>query len=100
MIEEHETESNEDEEERPAFCPYTRESLLQAEARIAEEEAKRNERKKKREEGEVSRGAFLSPPLSPSLCRLTPRPTRRKGPARALPSSRARGAPPGRGWQP
>ncbi len=54
MIEDHETESNEDEEERPAFCPYTRESLVQSEARIAEEEAKRNERKKKREEGEVS----------------------------------------------
>lgn len=53
MIEDHETESNEDEEERPVFCPYTRESLIQSEARIAEEEAKRNERKKKREEGEV-----------------------------------------------
>lgn len=54
MIEDHETESNEDEEEeRPVFRPYTRESLLQSEARIAEEEAKRNERKKKREEGEV-----------------------------------------------
>lgn len=55
MIEDHETESNEDEEEeRPVFRPYTRESLIQSEARIAEEEAKRNERKKKREEGEVS----------------------------------------------
>ena len=55
MIEDHETESNEDEEERQPFCPYTRESLIQSEARIAEEEAKRNERKKKREEGEVHR---------------------------------------------
>lgn len=53
MIEDHENESNEDEEERPVFCPYTRESLIQSEMRIAEEEAKRNERKKKREEGEV-----------------------------------------------
>lgn len=50
MIEDN--ESN-DEEERPVFVPYTRESLIQSEARIAEEEAKRNERKKKREEGEV-----------------------------------------------
>jgi hypothetical protein len=54
MVEDHENESNEDEEERPVFCPYTRESLLQSEARIAEEEAKRNERKKKAEESEVT----------------------------------------------
>ncbi|XP_046657917.1 sodium channel protein para-like isoform X5 [Daphnia pulicaria] len=56
MVEDHENESNEDEEERPVFCPYTRESLLQSEARIAEEEAKRNERKKKAEESEVRLG--------------------------------------------
>ena len=41
------------EEEKSVFRPYTRESLIESEARIAEEEAKRNERKKKREEGEV-----------------------------------------------
>lgn len=45
------TESNE--EERPIFCPYNQESLLAAEARIAQAEIKKNERKKKREEGEV-----------------------------------------------
>lgn len=54
MVGDHETESNEDEEERPVFRPYTRESLIQSEARIAEEEAKRNERKKKAEESEVT----------------------------------------------
>ena len=41
------------EEEKSVFRPYTRESLIESEARIAQEEAKRNERKKKREEGEV-----------------------------------------------
>lgn len=55
MMDERDAESSDDEEERPAFCPYTRESLLESEARIADEEAKRNERKKKREEGEVRR---------------------------------------------
>ena len=45
------TESNQ--EERPVFCPYNQESLLAAEARIAQAEIKKNERKKKREEGEV-----------------------------------------------
>ena len=52
MTEASDTESNE--EERPVFCPYNRESLIASEARIAEEEAKKNELKKKREEGEVS----------------------------------------------
>ena len=52
MTEASETESNE--EERPIFCPYNRESLAASEARIAEEEAKKIELKKKREEGEVS----------------------------------------------
>jgi len=51
MTEASETESNE--EERPIFCPYNRESLAASEARIAEEEAKKIELKKKREEGEV-----------------------------------------------
>jgi hypothetical protein len=59
MVEDHENESNEDEEERPVFCPYTRESLVQSEARIAEEEAKRNERKKKAEESEVKTHLFI-----------------------------------------
>lgn len=54
-------ESNEEDEEGPVFCPYTRESLIQSEARIAEEEAKRNERKKKREEGEVRLRSTFSP---------------------------------------
>ena len=48
-------DSSEEDEEGPVFVPYTRESLIESEARIAEEEAKRNERKKKREEGEVCR---------------------------------------------
>jgi hypothetical protein len=46
-------EEEDGEEEKSVFRPYTRESLVESEARIAEEEAKRNERKKKREEGEV-----------------------------------------------
>ncbi len=53
MTEASETESNE-EERPPIFCPYNRESLLASEARIAEEEAKKIELKRKREEGEVS----------------------------------------------
>ena len=60
MTEVSESESNE--EERPVFCPYNRESLVASEARIAEEEAKKSELKKKREEGEVGCGfRFLFP---------------------------------------
>ncbi len=58
MTEASETESNE--EERPIFCPYNRESLAASEARIAEEEAKKIELKKKREEGEVSAALVCS----------------------------------------
>ncbi|XP_071512580.1 sodium channel protein para isoform X17 [Panulirus ornatus] len=40
------------EEERSVFRPFTRESLAAVEARIAEENAKKNELQKKKEEGE------------------------------------------------
>ena len=52
-------EEEDGEEEKSVFRPYTRESLIESEARIAEEEAKRNERKKKREEGEVNMSHFF-----------------------------------------
>lgn len=42
------------EEERSLFRPFTRESLAQIEARIAEEHAKQKELEKKRAEGEVN----------------------------------------------
>lgn len=41
------------EEERSLFRPFTRESLTEIEARIAEEHAKQKELEKKRAEGEV-----------------------------------------------
>ena len=41
------------EEERSVFRPFTQESLAAIEARIAEENAKKNELQKKKEEGEV-----------------------------------------------
>ncbi|KAK8729296.1 hypothetical protein OTU49_008750 [Cherax quadricarinatus] len=41
------------EEERSVFRPFTRESLAAIEARIAEENAKKNELQKKKEEGEA-----------------------------------------------
>lgn len=42
------------EEERSLFRPFTRESLLVIQARIAEENAKQKELERKRAEGEVS----------------------------------------------
>jgi voltage-gated sodium channel type II alpha len=42
------------EEERSLFRPFTRESLLGIEARIAEENEKQKELERKRAEGEVS----------------------------------------------
>jgi voltage-gated sodium channel type II alpha len=42
------------EEERCLFRPFTRESLLGIEARIAEEHEKQKELERKRAEGEVS----------------------------------------------
>jgi hypothetical protein len=42
------------EEERSLFRPFTRESLLRIEARIAEELEKQKELEKRRAEGEVS----------------------------------------------
>ncbi|XP_063614803.1 sodium channel protein para-like, partial [Penaeus indicus] len=40
------------EEERSSFRPFTRDSLAAIEARVAEENAKKNELQKKKEEGE------------------------------------------------
>lgn len=47
------------EEERSLFRPFTRESLLVIQARIAEENAKQKELERKRAEGEVSSIFFL-----------------------------------------
>lgn len=46
------------EEERSLFRPFTRESLLVIQARIAEENAKQKELERKRAEGEVSQLFF------------------------------------------
>ena len=73
MTEASETESNE--EERPIFCPYNRESLAASEARIAEEEAKKIELKKKREEGEVSAALVCYSLQSSASVSSAPRPT-------------------------
>lgn len=51
MIEDSDSTS---EEERSLFRPFTRESLVAIEARIAEENAKQKELERKRAEGEVS----------------------------------------------
>lgn len=56
------------EEERSLFRPFTRESLLAIEARIAEELEKQKELEKRRAEGEVrSFFHFSSPCLSPNF---------------------------------
>lgn len=47
------------EEERSLFRPFTRESLLVIEERIANEQAKQRELEKKRAEGEVSWAGFF-----------------------------------------
>ena len=47
------SEDSSTEEDKPIFRPFTRESLAQTEARIAEEQSKKKELEKKRAEGEV-----------------------------------------------
>lgn len=47
------------EEERSLFRPFTRESLLAIQARIAEEVEKQKELEKRRAEGEVRLHAYL-----------------------------------------
>lgn len=54
------------EEERSAFRPFTRESLLAIEARIAEELEKQKELEKRRAEGEVSDRATNPPETTKS----------------------------------
>lgn len=50
------------EEERSLFRPFTRESLLAIQGRIAEENAKQKELERKRAEGEVSTYLLLISP--------------------------------------
>ena len=60
------------EEERSLFRPFTRESLLAIEARIADEQAKQRELEKKRAEGEVSWAEFCPPGFSPVFLLVHP----------------------------
>uniref|UniRef100_T1GPH1 Uncharacterized protein n=1 Tax=Megaselia scalaris TaxID=36166 RepID=T1GPH1_MEGSC len=71
------------EEERSLFRPFTRESLVAIEARIADEQAKQKELERKRAEGEVIRydddDEDEGPQPDPTLEQGVPIPVRMQG---------------------